>query len=78
MVKRLNNVDVVEFAEYLIVLQHINNTASGAPRYEATIVYNGKDKGMNRSGYKYRFTGHYLSERQEAEYILGEYLKTLN
>lgn len=75
MVKRLNNVDVIEFAEYTVVLERIKNTSSGAPRYEATIIYTGPDRGMDRSGYKYRFTGHYYSERQEAEYILSEHLK---
>ena len=75
MVKRLNNVDVIEFAEYTVVLERIKNTASGSPRYEATIIYTGPDRGMNRTGRKYRFTGAYLSERQEAEYILSEHLK---
>jgi len=78
MDKRLNDVDVVEFAEYIVVLEHIKNTPSGAPRYEATIIYNGQGKGINRAGHKYRFTGHYLSERQEAEYILEQYLKEMN
>ncbi len=75
MVKRLTNVDVIEFSNYIVLLERIKNTSSGAPRYEATIIYNGPDRGMNRGGHKYRFTGHYLGERQEAEYILNEYLK---
>ena len=78
MLKRLNNVDVIEFAEYLVVLESIKNAPSGAPRYEATVIYIGQERGINRSGYKYRFTGHYLSERQEAEYILNEHLKIVN
>lgn len=75
MTKRLTNVDVIEFANYIVLLERITNTSSGAPRYEATIIYIGPDRGMDRSGYKYKFTGHYLSERQEAEYILNEHLK---
>ena len=77
MDKRLYDVDVVEFAEYIVVLEHIKNTPSGAPRYEATIIYNGKERGLDRAGHKYRFTGHYYSERQEAEYILEQYLKEI-
>lgn len=75
MVRRLNNIDVVEFGFYTVTLQRIKNGQYGTPRYEATIIYTGPDRGMDRSGYKYRFTGHYYSERQEAEFILNEHLK---
>ena len=74
MVKQLYNVDVIEFAEWIVVLQRIQNTSSGTPRYEATIINISKDRGMNRSASKYRFTGHYYSERQEAEFILEHHL----
>ena len=74
MIKRLDNVDVVEFSEYLVILKKINNLDCGTPRFEATITYIGNDRGMDRAGYVYRFTGHYSSERMEAEYILNHHL----
>lgn len=75
MVRRLNNIDVIEFGFYTITLQKIKNGQYGTPRYEAVIIYTGPDRGMDRAGYKYRFTGHYYSERQEAEWILEQHLK---
>lgn len=75
MVRRLNNIDVIEFGFYTVTLQKIKNGQYGTPRYEAVIIYTGPDRGMDRSGYKYRFTGHYYSERQEAEWILEQHLK---
>ena len=75
MLRRLNNIDVVELANYTVTLQRITNGQYGTPRYEAVIIYTGEGRGMDRSGYKYRFTGHYYSERQEAEWILEQHLK---
>jgi len=75
MVRRLNNIDVIEFGFYTVTLQRIKNGQYGTPRYEAVIIYTGPDRGMDRGGYKYRFTGHYYSERQEAEWILEQHLK---
>ena len=74
MVRRLNNIDVIEFGFYTVTLQKLKNGQYGCPRYEAVIIYTGPDRGMDRSGYKYRFTGHYYSERQEAEWILEQHL----
>jgi len=75
MLRRLNNIDVVELANYTVTLQRIKNGQYGTPRYEAVIIYTGEDRGMDRAAYKYRFTGHYYSERQEAEWILEQHLK---
>lgn len=75
MVKQKYNVDVIEFAEWMVVLEKLTNTASGCPRYKATIIYCGADRGMDRAGHVFQFTGHYRSERQEAEYILQYYLE---
>ena len=75
MVKQLYNVDIIEFARWTVVLEKIKNSPSGAPRYEATVIYDGQDRGMDRAATKYRFTGHYYSEREEAEFILEHHLK---
>lgn len=75
MLRRLKTINVIEFGFYIVTLQKIKNASYGAPRYEAVIIYTGPDRGMDRSGYKYRFTGHYYSERQEAEWILEQHLK---
>lgn len=76
MIKQLNNINVIEFARWTVVLKRINNTPSGCPRYEATVIYDGQDRSMDRSGYVYRFTGHYQSDRMEAEFILEHHLKS--
>lgn len=78
MVRRLDCIDVVEFAEYTVTLQRIKNGHYGMSRYEAVIIYTGPDRGMNRAGSRYRFTGHYYDERGEAEFILNEHLKLIN
>lgn len=75
MVRRLNNIDVIEFGFYTVTLQRIKNGQYGTPRYEAVIIYTGEDRGMDRVGYRYRFNGHYYNERQEAEWILEQHLK---
>jgi len=74
MVKSLKNIDVVEFASYIVTLEKIKNTTSGAPRYKATIINIEPERGMNRSAYVYQFTGHYCGERKEAEFILQYHL----
>lgn len=75
MIKQKNNIDVIEFAEWLVTLKRIKNTLSGAPKYEATIINIGPQRGMDRAASVYTFTGHYYSERMEAEFILEHHLK---
>ena len=72
MIKRLDNVDVFEFANYKVLLERIKNSSCGTPRFEATIISKSED--VNTCA-RFRFTGHYTSERAEAEYILEEFLK---
>ena len=72
MIKRLPNVEVFEFANYKVLLERIKNSSSGNPRFEATIISKSQD--VNTCA-RFRFSGHYTSEREEAEFILGEFLK---
>lgn len=82
MIKRKNQVSVYDVAlfgveahvvdhsdAYKVVLEHLTNTSSGCPRYRAIIIL------ANNFNAVYEFTGHYLSEKQEVEFIVGEYLK---
>ena len=72
MIKRLPNVEVFEFANYKVLLERIKNSSSGNPRFEATIISESED--VNACA-RFRFSGQYTAEREEAEFILGEFLK---
>lgn len=73
MIKRQINVNAFDFANYIVTLERLRCTPAGQPRFEAIII---SKSGILSTAAKYRFTGHYTSEREEAEFILNEYLKT--
>lgn len=88
MIKRLNMINVFKIKRnnklYIVSLESLKNTPSGTPRYKAIIgVDNDYDLDLNSSGISlfnavYTFTGHYLNEKDEANWILDEYLKEVN
>lgn len=87
MLKRKNQKSVYqitgEHGAYIVVIEHLRNTACGCPRFSAVIIkleenQEGKLKftdGDSLYNAVYNFTGHYLSERSEAEWILSRFEK---
>lgn len=78
MIKRLNSksiYDVItERGTYKVLLSPLKNTSSGQPRFEATIIamnINGEPNGLYNAVYK--FTGHYLGDYGECEWIVKHY-----
>ena len=69
--------------EYLIILETLKNTTSGAPRYKATITcleelkkdYFKKYDSLNLFNYVYIFTGSHCGIYEEARQILKHALK---
>ena len=59
-----------EKREYIVTLEPLRNDTNGNPRFQAVIVFYEPDKRIN-SYYNavYKFTGHYLGRRGEAEWI---------
>ena len=76
MVKRLTNLDVFDFNHYLVELERVHNDINGNPRFQATIIDN--DTNGDRIAYRYKFNGHFYSNRLEADWILKEHLKKVN
>ena len=80
--KRLNQISCYKLTPtdrigvYLVTLERLHNTTYGCPRYKAVIIANIDDPDI-RSYYNavYTFTGHYMSDRQEAQWILDEFIK---
>ncbi len=60
---------VVSDHNYLVTLVNLQNTCSGCPRYEATII-NTDIEGEYIGSFVYRFTGHYMSREDEAAHIV--------
>ena len=61
---------------YIVTLTRIHNDVNGNPRFEAVITNHDvmlSDGYAN--AYRYRFTGHYMAERQEAEWILARHME---
>ena len=54
---------------WLVTLERLANTYSGNPRFEATLINLDNDDVFIGS-FVYRFTGHYMDERAEAEWIV--------
>lgn len=81
MVKRKNNIYAFNIyrktpdgdGNYIVTLESLKNTPSGNPRYKAVIVFEPYKEG-SRYNAVYTFTGHYMGEQKEAEWILDKYL----
>ena len=85
MKKRLNMISAYEITgtkgAYTVTLERLHNTPSGCPRFKAVIIKHEENKSGKmsfedgRSLYNavYTFSGHYLSECQEARLIVGQY-----
>ena len=71
--KSLNTFQInTESGNYLITLERIKNTVNGAPRFSAAII------DLNSyclATYQYTFTGHYMSEHDEAQWIAERHEK---
>lgn len=75
MTKRLNNKTTLRVTtnnHYLVTLSRLNNTYSGNPRYEANIICLDNDD-IYCYTVVYRFNGHYMSEYDEAKWIINYY-----
>ena len=85
MTKRMNNKNSYKVmtvkADYIVTLERLKNTYSGNPRFQATImilkVYNDITITSDNFVYTvcYRFNGHYMSEQNEAQWIVEHYEK---
>lgn len=87
MTKRMNQISAYEITgtkgAYTVALERLHNTPSGCPRFKAVIIKHEENKAgklsfeHGRSLYNavYTFNGHYLSEKQEADWIVCEYEK---
>lgn len=72
MTRRLTNITTYNFANYSVALERIKNDINGNPRYKAIII---RTNEAVTSSAVYTFSGHYMGERQEAEWILERYLE---
>ena len=72
MIKRLTNIETHNFGNYSVVLERIKNDVNGNPRYKAIII---RQNEAITSSPVYTFGGHFMSEREEAEWILERYLE---
>lgn len=76
--KRLNQVTALKIEaqgkQHLVILERLKNDYYGCPRYKATIVFLADDATEYASAV-YTFKGHYMSDKQEAEFIINEHYK---
>lgn len=72
MTRRLNAIDAYSIDGYIITLERLNNTYSGNPRFKAVII---KPEEGTKAFYNavYTFSGHYLSNIDEAREILRQH-----
>ena len=76
MTRRLNAINAYSIDGYIITLERLHNTNSGNPRFKAVII---KPEDGSKAFYNavYTFSGHYLSDIDEAREILRQH-KTNN
>lgn len=81
MLKRQNQISAYNIKkgnkEYCVTLEHLKNSPSGCPRFKATIIYAPTDTSEDTSylyNAVYTFTGHYVSDGDEANWILEKHL----
>lgn len=72
MTKRLQAVETYHFGFYSVVLEGLKNDNNGNRRFKATIIDNNAT--TTSMSTVYTFTGHCMTERQEAEWILQLHL----
>ena len=62
---------------YCVILVGLKNDVNGNRRYEATVVdlEDLQKDDWKADANRFRFTGHCMSERDEAKFALGLYLK---
>ena len=83
MVRQKDNVAVVkvitELEKYYVVMLRLNNTYSGTPRWQATIIRTSyvEKFGEHVGAHVFRFTGYYGNTEQEAEWIVNYFEKKL-
>jgi hypothetical protein len=75
MIRQLDAASVYDINNYTVILERIKNNKYGTPRFRATIFYNGSDRTRERGATNWTFTGHYYSNREEAEWILNQVTK---
>lgn len=84
MTKRKNNINAYKVetdrAIYLVSLEHLANTPSGCPRFQAnisTLIYKEDNETLENKSYFYTavyiFKGHYFGEEKEARHIVEEH-----
>lgn len=71
MTKKLQSVETYHFGFYIVVLEGLKNDNNGNRRFKATIIYCNATNSMSAV---YTFTGHCMTEREEAEWILQLHL----
>jgi hypothetical protein len=83
MVRQKDNVSVVKVVtdldKYYVTMLRLNNTYSGQPRWQATIIRTlyVEKFGEHVGAHVFRFGGHYGNEEQEAEWIVKYFEKKL-
>ena len=80
MIRRKNQIDTFAITTarrgYIVTLESLKNTYSGAPRYKAVIICT-EPKVDSFYNAVFTFTGHYYGARKEAEFIVNYYESTL-
>lgn len=60
---------------YAVTLTRINNDVNGNPRYQADIIdLDFLTKANTACSARYTFTGHHMSEQEEAEWIVDYHI----
>ena len=77
MTKRLDNISSYRIETgrntYIVTMERLHNDVNGCPRFEARIICFGSGIGESFYTARYRFTGHYYSEYDEAKWIVSRY-----
>ena len=76
--KRLNQISCYKINtnkhHYIVALERLNNTSSGAPRFKAVImVCNDSERDNSLYNAVYTFKGHYMNELGECEWIVNQF-----
>ena len=72
MIRKLQAVETYHFGFYIVVLEGLKNDINGNRRFKATII----DRNATATSMSavYTFTGHCMTEREEAEWVLNLHL----
>ena len=77
MTKRLDNTTTYLVNGYAVTLTRLRNDINGNPRYQAELIpLDNLTKYGSSCAIRYTFTGHFLSEKGEAERVVEYHIQS--